>query len=260
MATREEGGTTQLITSLPTHHAWHTTAAPPSDTVPHPIPTLEGVDPLHLDTLNSIHQLYQHIADPRELLRIIQHEQCLLPPGVTYADMRELVNKGWTCPSCANAKQRHKPTSKSTNYDKEQQNKSNDLELHVDVCGPFDLAINNMTGEERLALGDKRYMLLIVERNSRAVLPIPVANKSDCMAKLQAAIALIQALSHKRVVTMQSDGGGEFSNHKLEAWARAHCIALQRTPPHESNMNALVERCVRTTFAALLYCNTNAAF
>jgi hypothetical protein len=202
-------------------------------------PTLTKIDPKYVAALDTIHQQYQYLG-PHQLLSYIKSNRCVLPPGITYKNVSSVVQAGWHCAACSSAKQRHTATKKSTDYTATAS--STELELHIDICGPFAVDYANLTEDEKVALDNKKYMLLVVERNSKAVFPIPMKSKDEADKNIQWCVALIRTLSAKRVATVRTDGGGEFNSERMVQWFALHSIHHDNSIPHESNMNATVER------------------
>ena len=224
-----------------------------------PTPALSKIPTAHTDALASIHQRYHYITDLHALLSLINSNKCLLPPGITYKHIQKAVSAGWKCAACQEAKMRHTATAKSSKFVSPHANPNPDeLELHIDISGPFNIEQTVMSDEEKLALDNKEYMLVIVERDSRAVFPIPIAHKWEADRNIQVCVALIRAISGKRVAIIRTDGGGEFTSKRLAEWLATHSIHHNLSIPHESNMNATVERWIYIVTATARSCMLHA--
>ncbi|GAA5970366.1 hypothetical protein JCM11641_001681 [Rhodosporidiobolus odoratus] len=105
-----------------------------------------------------------------------------------------------------------------------------------DVCGPMPVE----------SKGGARYLLVVVDRYSRFMWTFPLRRKSDVEGQLEEWLEMIQNSTERRVKTLRTDNGGEFTSTTLERYLRKKGIAHQYTVPETPAQNGQAKRANRT--------------
>ena len=108
--------------------------------------------------------------------------------------------------------------------------------LHMDLCGPFQVA----------SIGGSRYAATFLDDHSKVSIVRLLQYKSELSAALQDVVLLLENQTGKTLKTIRSDRGGEFVNSKVEAWLHSKGIAHQKTVPYSPQQNGVAERLNRT--------------
>ncbi|KAJ9556920.1 hypothetical protein OSB04_011534 [Centaurea solstitialis] len=146
------------------------------------------------------------------------------------------LSKDTLCSACEKGKMK-----KSSHPPKMETNCHHPLDmLHMDLCGPMRVE----------SLARKKYMLVLVDENSRYTWLEFLRAKSDVADLIIAFIKRIQVLLGRQVKKLRSDNGTEFRNVKLQSFLEevgiSHNFSAVRTP----QQNGVVERKNRTLVEA----------
>ncbi|KNZ64407.1 hypothetical protein VP01_10325g1, partial [Puccinia sorghi] len=114
-------------------------------------------------------------------------------------------------------------------------------ELHLDLIGP----ITPISRE-----GDK-YILTVVDSNTRYCSAIPINKKSDVVKILSTIIKYEAKRFGYHPSVLHSDRGGEFINVAMEDYCQRHLIKYQTADPYTPQQNGLAERRNRTIIESL---------
>ncbi|KAI4370868.1 hypothetical protein MLD38_019168 [Melastoma candidum] len=132
------------------------------------------------------------------------------------------------CDSCLAGKQRRRPFPMSSKY-----RASHLLELvHADLCGPI-------TPETP---GGKRSFLLVVDDKSRYMWVVLLASKDQAASAIIQLQARIEAEAGKKMGTLRTDRGGEFTARAFADYCAEQGIDRHLTAPYTPQQNGVVER------------------
>ncbi|CAI7789614.1 unnamed protein product [Closterium sp. NIES-54] len=109
--------------------------------------------------------------------------------------------------------------------------------VHIDLCGPFQVA----------AKDGSLFFLLLKDRHTRFVWVMPVAKKSDVLRKFQKLLVLVERQAKKSVLMLRSDRGGEFLGKEFTDFVNGKGIVHDQTCPYTAQQNGMAEREMRTT-------------
>jgi hypothetical protein len=115
------------------------------------------------------------------------------------------VHEG-VCRGCALGKNIKKPFPSSENRSKE----ILDL-IHSDVCGPMPVK----------SLGGSVYYVTFIDDFSRKTWMYPIKTKDEVFGKFQEFKAEVENLTNKKIKTLRSDNGGEYTFKELVAICKA---------------------------------------
>ncbi|KNZ46338.1 hypothetical protein VP01_734g4 [Puccinia sorghi] len=140
------------------------------------------------------------------------------------------------CEACALGK-----ITKASFKSKHQRAKRPFKELHLDLIGP----ITPISRE-----GDK-YILTVVDSNTRYCSAIPINKKSDVVEILSTIIDYEAKRFGYHPSVLHSDRGGEFINMAMEDYCQRHLIKHRTADPYTPQQNGLAERHNRTIIESL---------
>ena len=136
------------------------------------------------------------------------------------------------CKACLQGKQ-HRipfPTSGATRA-------TDILEIvHSDVCGPM----------SKTSLGKTRYFLTFIDDKSRMTFVYFLRSKDEVFTKFKEFKSLVENQTGKRIKTLRSDNGGEYTSHNFQRYLKAQGILHQKTAPYTPEQNGVAERANRT--------------
>jgi hypothetical protein len=100
--------------------------------------------------------------------------------------------------------------------------------LHTDVMGPMQVK----------SLGNRQYVLTVLDDSTSYSIAIPTLSKSDVSQELQLLITMLEPQSGRTVRAIRSDGGGEYISKDLHTFLAGKGIVHQTTqqPTHHSKM------------------------
>ncbi|KAK3147062.1 hypothetical protein QOZ80_3BG0277590 [Eleusine coracana subsp. coracana] len=132
------------------------------------------------------------------------------------------------CDSCLAGKQRRLPFPAEAKYRAE-----NKLELvHGDICGPVTPATPS---------GNKLFLLL-VDDLSRFMWLILLSSKDQAAGAIKNFLAGAEAEAGRKLRTLRTDRGGEFTAHAFAEYCAEHGIQRHLTAPSTPQQNGVVER------------------
>jgi transposase InsO family protein len=114
-------------------------------------------------------------------------------------------------------------------------------ELHLDLIGP----IYPMSHKKH------RYILTIVDSNTRFCAAIPLTNKSETYLRLTRAIDVEAKRFGYYPLVLHSDRGTEFTNAALRKYCEEHIIRQRYSDAYTPQQNGLAERFNRTILESL---------
>jgi transposase InsO family protein len=132
------------------------------------------------------------------------------------------------CEACLAGKHRRAP------FPRQALNRAKDvLELvHADLCGPISPATP----------GGKRYFLLLVDDKSRHMWLYLLKTKDEAATTLKKFQAAAELESGRRLKTLRTDRGGEFTSLSLGEYYADQGVQRQLTAPYTPQQNGVVER------------------
>ena len=108
--------------------------------------------------------------------------------------------------------------------------------IHSDVCGPI----------PSISLSGYEYYVTFIDDYSRKTWIYFLKNKSDVFEKFKEFKALIENHSERRMKTLRSDNGGEYTSKEFEALCKEAGIKRELTTPYNPQQNGVAERKNRT--------------
>ncbi|KAH7460370.1 Retrovirus-related Pol polyprotein from transposon TNT 1-94 [Phytophthora ramorum] len=141
--------------------------------------------------------------------------------------------KQWElCDGCALGKQTR------VSYMKSSPNRAKQVleVVHSDVCGPM----------QTPTFGGKRYFVTFIDDKSHFCVVYLLRNKSEVAAKFAEFVAFAETQTGKRVKTLRSDNGGEYTSGAMAKFCADHGIVQKFTPPYTPQLNGVAERMNRT--------------
>jgi transposase InsO family protein len=114
--------------------------------------------------------------------------------------------------------------------------------VHSDVCGPVRcLSIGN----------EHRYLLTFVDDYSRYVVIFTMETRDEVFGHFKTYKAWAEKATGQHIVTLRTDGGGEYISGAFTSYLRKEGIQRQITPPHTPEHNGVAERMNRIIFGAV---------
>ena len=104
--------------------------------------------------------------------------------------------------------------------------------IHYDVCGPM----------PSISLSGYEYYVTFIHDYSRKTWIYFLKNKSEVFGKFKEFKALIENQSEKRIKTLTSDNGGEYTSKEFEALCKEAGIKTKLTTPYNPEHNGVAER------------------
>jgi transposase InsO family protein len=144
------------------------------------------------------------------------------------------------CKGCALGKNIKKPFPSNNNRSKE----TLDL-IHSDVCGPMPV----------IYLGGSLYYVTFIDDYSRKTWMYLLKSKDEVFNKFQEFKAEIENLMKKKIKTLRTDNGGEYTSKELFSFYKSTRIRRELVVPHNPQQNGVVERknrSIEETIKALL--------
>uniref|UniRef100_H3H9V7 Integrase catalytic domain-containing protein n=1 Tax=Phytophthora ramorum TaxID=164328 RepID=H3H9V7_PHYRM len=108
--------------------------------------------------------------------------------------------------------------------------------VHSDVCGPM----------QTPTFGGKRYFVTFIDDKSHFCVVYLLRNKSEVAAKFAEFVAFAETQTGKRVKTLRSDNGGEYTSGAMAKFCADRGIVQKFTPPYTPQLNGVAERMNRT--------------
>jgi transposase InsO family protein len=131
------------------------------------------------------------------------------------------------CKGCALGKNIKKPLPSSSNRSKE----ILDL-IHLYVCGPMPV----------ISLGGSLYYVIFIDDYSRKTWLYLLKSKHEVFIKFQEFKEEIENLTNKKIKTLRTDNGGEYTSKEFVAFCKTTGIRRELTVPHNPQQNGVVER------------------
>ena len=113
--------------------------------------------------------------------------------------------------------------------------------IHSNVCGP--MSSTSLSGFE--------YYITFIDDYSRKTWIYFLKAKSEVFEKFKEFKALIENLSDKKIKTLRSDNGGEYTSKDFEAFCKDAEIKRELTTPYNPQQNGVAERKNRTIMEAV---------
>ncbi|KAG2947795.1 hypothetical protein PC119_g28461 [Phytophthora cactorum] len=114
--------------------------------------------------------------------------------------------------------------------------------VHSDVCGPM----------QTPTFGGKRYFVTFIDDKSHFCVVYLLRNKSEVAAKFAEFVVFAETQTGKRVKTLRSDNGGEYTSSTMAKFCSDRGIVQKFTPPYTPQLNGVAERMNRTRIGAKL--------
>jgi hypothetical protein len=131
------------------------------------------------------------------------------------------------CRGCALGKNIKKTFPSSENRSK----KILDL-IHSDVCSPMPVK----------SLGGSLYYVTFIDDFSRKTWMYLLKTKDEVFSKFQEFKAEVENLTHKKIKTLRSNNGGEYTSKELVAFCKADGIRRELIVQHNPQQNGVAER------------------
>jgi hypothetical protein len=131
------------------------------------------------------------------------------------------------CETCVKGKQTRKPFTRSVSQSTEL------LELvHTDVCGP--MRVNSLAGS--------RYFVTFIDDKSRWCEVYFMKKKSEVIEKFKEYKCLVEKKTERKIKTVRSDNGTEYTSHYLEDFLKQEGIRHELTVEYTPQQNGVAER------------------
>lgn len=101
-----------------------------------------------------------------------------------------------------------------------------------DVCGPI----------KPLAIGAKQYFVTFTDVHSKYTRTYPMARKSDAFELFIEYHTWAEKQLGKSIMTLRSDGGGEYLSDEFTRYLKAHSIHRETTAAYTPQQNGIPER------------------
>ncbi|KAG2758626.1 hypothetical protein Pcac1_g29253 [Phytophthora cactorum] len=108
--------------------------------------------------------------------------------------------------------------------------------IHSDVCGPMQTS----------TFSGKRYFVTFTDDKSHFCVVYLLRNKSEVADKFAEFVAMAETQTGKRVKTLRSDNGGEYTSGAMAKFCKDRGIEQKFTPPYTPQLNGVAERMNRT--------------
>ena len=108
--------------------------------------------------------------------------------------------------------------------------------IHSDVCGPISLT----------SLSVFEYYITFIDDFSRKTWVYFLKAKSEVFDKFKEFKALIHNISNKKIKTLRSENGGEYTLKEFESFCKDTRIKRELTTPYNPQQNGVTERKNRT--------------
>jgi hypothetical protein len=131
------------------------------------------------------------------------------------------------CKGCALGKNAKKPFSSSNNRSKE----ILDL-INSDVCGPMPVK----------SLGGSLYYVIFIDDYSRKTWLYLLKTKDEVFSKFQEFKAEIENLTNKKIKTLRTDNGVEYTSKEFVAFCKSTGVRRELIVPHNPQQNGVAER------------------
>jgi hypothetical protein len=131
------------------------------------------------------------------------------------------------CKGCALGKNVKKPFSSNNNRSKE----ILDL-IHSDVCGPMPVK----------SLGGSLYYVIFIDDYSRKTWLYLLKTKDEVFSKFQEFKAEIENLTNKKIKTLRTDNGGEYTSKEFVSFCKSTGVRRELIVPHNPQQNGVAER------------------
>jgi hypothetical protein len=144
------------------------------------------------------------------------------------------------CKGCALGKNIKKPFPSNNNESKE----TLDL-IHSYVCGPMPVK----------SLGGSLYYVIFIDDYSRKIWLYLLKANDEVFNKFQEFKVEIENLTNKKIKTLRTDNGGEYTSKEFVAFFKSVGIRRELIVPHNSQQNGVAERknkSIEETVKALL--------
>jgi hypothetical protein len=153
------------------------------------------------------------------------------------------------CGTCVKGKQTRKPFTTSVSQSTEL------LELvHTDVCGP--MRVNSLAGS--------RYFVTFIDDKSRWCEIYFMKKKSEVIEKFKKYKCLVEKKTERKIKTVRSDNGTEYTSHCLEDFLKQEGIRHELTVEYTPQQNGVSERknrsLVETARCLMIHLGLSASF
>ena len=115
------------------------------------------------------------------------------------------------------------------------------------TTGPLELVHSNVCGKmEEKSRGGAEYFLTFVDHHTRYALVYPLQTKDQVFGHFVQWKALVEKSIGKKLKTLRTDNGGEFTSTQFEEFLKTEELRHERTIPKTLQQNGVAERLNRT--------------
>ena len=169
------------------------------------------------------HRRYGHLSE--QSLKLLVREGL-----VEHLDYNVANNVGF-CEACVGGKHHRSPFETSKTHTREP------LELvHTDVCGKMGAK----------SIGGAEYFISFIDDKTHYTWIYPMKTKDQAFDYFLEWKTLAEKASGRRLKTLRSDNGGEYTSRKFEAYLKSEGIRHECTVPKTPEQNGVAERMNRT--------------
>jgi hypothetical protein len=170
-------------------------------------------------SLQEWHERFSHLNE-KDLKNIIRKQKV---DGIDIKADEALP----VCETCVKGKQTRNPFTRSVSQSTEL------LELvHTDVCGP--MRVNSLAGS--------RYFVTFIDDKSRWCEVYFMKKKSEVIEKFKEYKCLVEKKTERKIKTVRSDNGTEYTSHYLEDFLKQEGIRHELTVEYTPQQNGVAER------------------
>jgi transposase InsO family protein len=113
--------------------------------------------------------------------------------------------------------------------------------VHSDVCGPMSTA----------SLSGYVYYVSFIDDYSRKTWIYLLKAKNEAFGKFKEFKALVENLAERKIKTLRSDNGGEFTSEEFKEYCKEVGIKRELSTPYNPQQNGIAERKNRTIMEAI---------
>lgn len=108
--------------------------------------------------------------------------------------------------------------------------------IHSDLCGPM----------ENVSIGGARYLLTLIDDNTRKVFVYFLAQKSEVLSSFKEFKAFVEVQLERKIKAIRTDNGTEYCNKAFDQFCRSSGILHQKSVVYTPQQNGVAERMNRT--------------
>ena len=207
------------------------------------VPSVQVIEIVHPNSKFALlHKRMGHLS--ADTIQVLRRAQAISDMEVSTQEIEKAKNH--VCDGCAYGKSHRQPFKSVSSRPAAEQLLER---IHCDLSGPINISDLNENEQQVFnALGQPRYLSLIVDEKSRRLSGKLLRYKSDATQHIMEYIAQAENECDKKVKYFHADGGGEYNNKTLQQFFRTKGIQMELTTKDTPQHNGIVERANRSVF------------